>query len=466
MILVLALSYLIAGLLPLAAVRVLRRDRPNDLFAPLLITTALHLLAMPYLLLLAADRSYLSPWIHVSPWVRDLEGTLASSVMVASLGFLAMAAGILSPLGPAVARTLPTIPIERFTPRRTWTAILVTGAVGTLVYLYFLTRIGGLANLWKAMYTRTLVSAGLGYFSTVYILLLTFAALLLTYSMRFRMTPARRLLVVLGILAVAAVLASTGGRSRAVNLIIFAMMVAHYSIRRFRRLVTTWTVPLGVLVFAFLLVMPLFRHASAYERYDGNSGLLARDALDGVARLAPQLAKVDRGLVVAGYFSDTGRLWWGASYRDLLSAPVPRTIMPEKPPVDEGVYLTAIMEGSEVRPSLPASHLPVTSYPPGHLIMYMNFGLPGFLIGMLIVGVVTGAAYRYMSRCGYSPFGVYLYAYVVMGGFALSNYLLVGFGLTVGLATAVFWLFFGRKGLERWVAPPSRGGLAPGPRPA
>ncbi|HEX2079717.1 MAG TPA: O-antigen polymerase [Longimicrobium sp.] len=453
MILVLALCFLIASLLPWAAVRLLRRDRGRDLFAPLGVLTALHLLAMPYLLLLAADRSYLSHETNVSPWVQDLEGTMAAYVLVASLGFLAMALGLLSPLGPALARPLPVLRVERFTPRRTWTAVVLTGALGALAYLWFLSQIGGLANLWKALYTRTAVAAGMGYVSMAYTLLLTVSALLLTYSLRFRMTWTRRALVVLGILAVAVVLASMGGRSGAVTLILFAMMTAHYGIRRFRRLVTPWTVALGAVLFVFILVMPLFRTSTAHARYAGNPGLVAQDALRNVARLAPQLTAVDRGMVIVGYFSRFDRLWWGASYVDLLSAPIPRTLLPDKPPVDEGVYLTAIMAGNQVRPSMPARQLPVTAQPMGHWIMYMNFGLPGYLAGMLLGGAVIGAAYRYMHRCGYSPFGVYLYAYIVLGGFSWSNLVLVSFAITVTLATLVFWLLFADKGLGRWFGP-------------
>ncbi|HEU0298444.1 MAG TPA: O-antigen polymerase [Longimicrobium sp.] len=467
MLLVLALCYLIVHLLPLAAVRLLRRDRGRDLFAPLGVATAIHLLTMPYLLLLAADRSYLSYNTAISPWVEDLEGTMARYVLVVSLGFLAFAGGLLSPLGPALARPIPALRIERFTPGRTWTAILVTGGLGVGAYMFFLTRIGGLANLWKVLYNRTLITAGTGYISTVYTLLLTFAALLLTYSLRFRTTRLRRGLAVLGIILVAAVLASTGGRSGAITLIIFAMMVVHYGIRPFRRVLTPWTVALGAVLFVFIAVMPLFRSYTAFARYSAHPGLVVQDALKNVARVAPQLSTADRGLVVVGYFSSPDRLWWGASYLDLLTAPLPRTLVPDKPPVDEGVYLSAIMAGNQVRPSMPARQLPVTAQPTGNWIMYMNFWLPGYVLGMLLVGAVAGAAYRYVRRCHGSPFAVYLYGVVAMGGFSWSNYNLVTLGMTVVISTIVFWLLFADKGFGRWLRrEPAPAGVPLEPRPA
>jgi hypothetical protein len=80
----------------------------------------------------------------------------------------------------------------------------------------------------------------------------------------------------------------------------------------------------------------------------------------------------------------------------------------------------------------------------GTWIMYMNFGIVGFVAAMFLTGAVIAAAYRYMQRSAYTPMAVYLYGFVVMNGFALSNLGVVTFIITVGFTTAVFWLLFGR----------------------
>ena len=445
MLLVIALTFILLHLLPVLAVSVMRpAGLRRDVFAPLYVVTALNLLNAPYLVLVALDRSYLAPEALYSPWVRgDLEGAMAGFVAVASAGFLAMVGGMFSSLGPALALALPRLDPARFTAARCYRAILLTGGAGLLAYAYFLQKIGGLSRLWVVLYNRTLVTAGTGYISFAYILMFTFLGVLLAYSLRFRMTALRRGAVIVGMVLVAAVLASTGGRSGAVTVIVFAMMTVHYGVRRFRRLVTARTLALGSVLLVFILVMPLFRLSQSHERYGDRPDLLVGDAVRSLGQLAPQFSFADRGMVIVRYFR-TDRLWWGASYLDLLVAPIPRTMMPDKPPVDEGVYLTAIIGGVEVRPSMPARRLPVSAQPMGSWIMYMNFGLPGFVLAMFLGGAVVGAAYRYMQRCGYTPHAVYLYGVVAMSGFSFSNMGLVTFAVTVGFSSAVFWVLFGR----------------------
>lgn len=446
MIFVLTLCFLLLHLLPLLVLKVLPSadSRPADTFGPIWVLTALNLLTLPYLLLLSADLGYLSPEVGSSPWVRDVAAALARYVVAASLGFLALVLGVLSPLGRQLALHLPRLDVGRFTPRRCFRAILFTAGGGIAAYMYFLSQIGGLRNLWMVLYNRTLVTASTGYISTLYALLLTFAALLLVYSLRFRMTWMRRATVVVSLIAVAAVLASTGGRSGAVTLVIFAMLTIHYGVRRINRMVTPRTMLVAAVLFFFVLVMPLFRTARSFERYSAAPSLIITDALARIDHVAPQLSGLDRGLVIVSYFT-ADRVWWGQSYLDLILAPVPRSMMPQKPPVDEGVYLMAIAVGNEVQPSMPARDLPVTSWPMGNWILYMNFGLPGFLVGMFASGVLIGTVYRYMWVTGFTPFSIYLYGFGLMGGFSWSNYSIVLLLMTLVITSVVFFAIFGRN---------------------
>ncbi|MFL5538348.1 MAG: O-antigen polymerase, partial [Longimicrobiaceae bacterium] len=441
MLLALAFIFLLVHLLPVLGILLLRpAGMRRDVFAPLYVVTALNLLNVPYLFLVAADRSNLAYEAALSPWVRgDLEASVAGFVVVAGVGFLALVGGMFSPLAPALARPLPRLDPARFTAGRVYRAIALTALGGALVYAYFLTKIGGLSRLWIVLYSRTLITAGTGYITFAYTLLFTFLGVLLAYSLRFRTSALRRAAVIAGMVVVAAVLASTGGRSGAVAVVVFALMTVHYGVRRFRRLITARTALLGAVLMVFVLVMPLYRSSRAPERYTGHPELVVADAVGSLGKLAPQFSAADRGMVIVRYFQPH-RLWWGATYLDLLMAPIPRTLLPDKPPVDEGVYLTAVAQGQEVRPSMPARRLPVTSLPMGSWVMYMNFGIVGFLAGMFLTGAVIGASYRYMQRSGYNPYAVYLYGFVVMNGFSLSNMGLVNFIVTVGFATAVFWL--------------------------
>lgn len=144
---------------------------------------------------------------------------------------------------------------------------------------------------------------------------------------------------------------------------------------------------------------------------------------------------------MVSYF-EPGRFWYGRSYLDLLLAPLPRRLVGEKPPVDDGMYIYSIALGREITPSLPASHLNVTSWPPGNWIGYANFGIIGLLFFSYLSGLVLRFTYEHARRNEWEPLSFFTYALMSWGGgLSLSNLDLVNFFMNcvvVGSALAVF----------------------------
>ncbi|HEU0012351.1 MAG TPA: hypothetical protein VFQ45_01635 [Longimicrobium sp.] len=447
-----ALFITLVYLLPLYWRR-LARDRaraPGDLFQPAFFFCMLGLLNVPYLFLIAADRAYASPELRLSMWVTDLERTAVQYVLLSALSLLLMMAGAYSGLAGIVGRALPVLRAERFTRARTGRALLVALALGVLMYLYFVSQVGGLAFLWAHMYLRSALGAGMGYLGMAYMLLLSVAAALLMYRLRWTRNPLRRAATYAGVAFIGALMVSTGGRSQLLTLLVLAFLIAHYAVRRRRRLVTPGTAVLGAVLFAIVLIVPLFRHRGAYDRYAGRPDVLAQAAFRNLTPIAGQFSGFDRTAVMLNYFDRADRMWLGRSYVDLLYAPIPRTFFPRKPPVDDGVYFKEIADGHPVTPSRPAYEMQPTSWPMGNLVPYMNFGLAGLLLGMFLAGVAVGAAYEWMKRSRYTPFTIYMYSYVAMGGFSLSVLGIVYFLINTLLALMFFWLFFSPK---RWPRP-------------
>ena len=451
MILVSTLCFLLALLLPHLAVAAvgIRRGGPTDVFSPLRVLTFLGLSTVPYLVILCFDVGRLSREVWLSPWVPDVPAGIARYVMLSSVAYLVMVLGLFAPAGDWIARRLPVLHERRFTPARCRRAFFLCAGAGLVAYGWFLHQIGGLRRLWVHMALRTDLLAGQGYLFNLYTLLLTFAPLVLVYSLRFERSRRRVAAAVLTVVAAAAILASTGGRMGAITLALYAFMTAHYGVRRLRRLVTRWTVLIVAVLMVFFTALPLFRTEGAFEVYSENPDLLARQVGRSFGHVAWQFSSLDRGLVITGYFTPD-RLWWGRSYGDLLAAPVPRRGFRDKPPVDEGVYVTALAYGNHVRPPTPARLLPATSWPPGNWALYMNFGVPGLLCGMYLAGIGIAAAYRYMWASGFTPLSIYLYGYTVLGGMGFSNYLIVQGIVTVTMAALVFVPLFGRW---PWPAP-------------
>jgi hypothetical protein len=466
MILVLTLCFLLSLLLPhlvVAAVGI-GRDQPKDVFSPLRVLTFMNLTTLPYLVLLSFDLGKLNPEVLICRWVTDVPGGIARYVLIGSAGYLVSVLGLFSPAGDWIARRLPALHGRRFTRARCRRGFWICMGVGMLAYLYFLQQIGGLRRLWVMMALRADLLAGRGYLFNLYTLLLTFAPLILVYSLRFGMSRRKVAAVAVTVVFIAAILASTGGRSGAVTLTLYAFMTAHSVVRRFKHVITKWTMVIGGVLFLFITVMPLFRTANAFEAYTRNPTLLVRNLGSAFDRISFQLSGLDRGLVIMNYFTPE-RFWHGRSYIDLLSAPVPRRTFPDKPPVDEGVYVTALAIGRDVRPSMPARTLPSTSWPPGNWVLYMIFGILGYLCAMYLTGIGIAVAYRYMFASGFSPPSIYLYGYAVLGGVGLSNYSIIQGIVTLIMVAMVFVPLFARWmpafGPERAPAPALAGADGP-----
>ena len=433
----------------------------GDPFSPLTLLTLLGLLNIPYMVLLAFDVDAVSIDVKYSPWVHDIPAAVAKSAFLIALGFLAQVMGLFSSLSVALAARMPVLGAPRLSLQRCRRAILLAGMVGLGVYLWYIQRIGGLRYLWSVLYLRAILQQGLAYYFYLYSILLTFACLLAVYLLRFRRTPTRYLFAVVAVLGVAFVLGSTGGRTPVVSLVLAALMVYHYAVRRLENIFTARNAVLGVVMLLFVVVMPLFRAGGATARYTADPSLLVDEVMLSLESTASGLSGLDRVLVTQSYFS-VDKIWWGASYMDLLYAPIPRSIFPDKPPVDDGVYVKTIAEGWEVRPSRPARELSLTSWPMGNFMAFINFWYPGYLLTMFLSGAIIGAAYRYMQRSDYSADTIYIYNFVIRGGVSVSNYGIVHMVITITMVSLFFWGFFftgAAKRLPAWATP------SPGPLP-
>jgi hypothetical protein len=415
---------------------------PRDLFGPVNFIAFFGLLGVPHLFVLAFDPGARHPDVARTPWITDLEGLVVPYALLTAATFWVTILGVRSSAARALARHVPRLDASRFTPRRCTIGLLIALAGAIALWLWYIQSIGGLRNLWINMALRTLLGAGRGYLTLGYHLLIYFAAVLLIYRLRFDDSTRRKLGVALALVVMTLVMASGGGRTPLLEMIIICFLAHHYGVRRRRRLVTVGTSILGVVLLAFILIVPLFRGSGRFEQYSRHPMMLVEDAVRNATRVAPQFSAFDRTSVMLAYFT-VDRMWAGRSWIDLLAAPVPRSLNPRKPPVDDGIYMKEIMEGHVVRPSRPARTMNATSWPMGNLVLYMNFGLPGLLLGSFLSGVALGAAYRYMHLTGFAPVAILFYEVFARMGLAFSVWGLVQLTMMLTLATLFFWGVFG-----------------------
>jgi hypothetical protein len=442
MILATATLLLLLFVTPLIVAATLRRGEERDLFSPVMIVTGLHLITVvPYLFFLAFDEEMMQPLVRDHPCVPDPGIAVVRYGAIQAIGFLALLAGLASRWPARAARLFPTAG-PHFDPVRFSLAIIVALLIGGGSYAAFLSSIGGYEELLYNLDRRTLLAASSGYLLSLLAMLL-FAVLILVYSLRLKRTLLKILLIGLMMLATALVYSSLGGRRSTIELLVYVLLTWHFGVRRIRRV--TWHAPvLALLLIPYFVAMPILRDTGAVEYYSKKPQDLGTEVVANLKRAVIDLSYVDTYVFITSYFT-LDNAWAGRVYLDLLLAPIPSKWYPDKPPIDDGVYLTTLAVGRDVSPGTPYADLIPTSWPPATLgSMYLNFWLPGVILGMYLLGGVYAAAYRYMQVSGYSLLSIILYGNVMLS-FGFSNLQIVQTLMNVMLATAFFALFFGLR---------------------
>ena len=432
---------------PLVAARHRRTRLPGDMLSPDRVASVFHLVTIvPYLVLVSVDESVVNPLVRFSPYVGDLDKAVAWYAVVQGLGFVALMLGIRFRPASRLAARLPVI-ATGFRPARCRAAIITALVVAGLGFALFLSQVGGFQTLMLNLEKRTTLTAGAGYVLAL-LNLLFFAIVILVYSMRVDRTPFKWLALAVLILCSAAVFSSLGGRKSTLLIFISVLFAWHYGVRPIRR-IRMLHVVLALSLLPYFVLMPILRERGGVAYYSANPGELPGEIGKNMRAAITDLSYVDTFVFVTSYFR-SDNVWHGATYLDLLKAPVPSSIDPAKPPIDDGVYVRTLAEGVRAEPGMPFSALVYSSWPPETLgTAFMNFWLPGVIVEMFLLGALYRLTYIYMLRSGRTLYSILVYAHVVVS-FHLSNLRIVQASVYLTMTTLFFGVFFGfRRRRER-----------------
>lgn len=195
-----------------------------------------------------------------------------------------------------------------------------------------------------------------------------------------------------------------GARRPAMMLLLQVIMLYHfisskikiYSIFKIKSLITIFAIAL------FVLLMPMLRSGSETD-YINNPTKWVEGAVDNANTLFREFSYCDGDLFAFNYFK-THEYWYGASYLNIPLQVIPRSIYPQKPPMDDGMYLLNMMYGEKVTPNMATADLYFQTSVPFTLesSLYSNFGLLGIIIGCLLVGILYQYVYKVLTSC-YCP---------------------------------------------------------------
>lgn len=176
-------------------------------------------------------------------------------------------------------------------------------------------------------------------------------------------------------------------------------------------------ISLFFLVFTAIVVLPYVRLSNFSNFSFVNSNInIAQSITDIIARLS----MVGRDIFTYNYFTDNG-LWLGKSYINFPYSFVPSSIWTAKPAIDEGVYLTNLMNGIFVTPNQSFQSLVIKTSTPFTTqgILFANFGVLGIILGGFMIGIVYKIAYVHITRKETTIFDFVLYRILIFD-FGLS----------------------------------------------
>lgn len=284
--------------------------------------------------------------------------------------------------------------------------------LGVIAYGVFLMKIGGLYDLWQELHNRTIVNAGLGYLQTFYNYSIQIGALLLLWvAIKNKNKTFQILLVIM----TSIIMGSMGARGPVLIFIFSTIIMYHYTVKRLKKLFNYKSILFSILIPFFIVGMLQFR-TNSLAYLSQNTDILISESINSFeSGFIARIGRIERDIVILKYF-ETNDFWRGKSFYGLVYAPIPRSMMPRKPPNDTGMYLRALSLGKRVEPPMPISSLKNNSWPEGNWVGYMNFGFLGFIIFFYLSGLFYGKFYAYVQKKQFPLIPTMIFSIIAVGG--------------------------------------------------
>ena len=281
---------------------------------------------------------------------------------------------------------------------------IIVSIIGFAVKIKTILEAGGVFYIMSHIQARKDLMAG-QYYNELFANSLLTCGVLLTLLCYLKEKNKKHLYIFIFIFAITIFgLIVFGARRPAMMLLLQVIMLYHfisskikiYSIFKIKSLITIFAIAL------FVLLMPMLRSNSETD-YINNPTKWVEGAVDNANTLFREFSYCDGDLFAFNYFKNH-EYWYGASYLNIPLQVIPRSIYPQKPPMDDGMYLLNMMYGEKVTPNMATADLYFQTSVPFTLesSLYSNFGLLGIIIGCLLVGIFYQYVYKVLTSC-YCP---------------------------------------------------------------
>ena len=284
--------------------------------------------------------------------------------------------------------------------------------LGVVGFFMVMSKVGGIIFFFSNLGQRTYLVRDLD-FETYLLSLLNYAPLVLIYSKKW--TKERIKLLDIALVVLAGLMVGLGGRKALIMLVIECAAVYHYVVKpiKIRQILNFKIITICCFIFLFFTTYSKLRTPGAFEEFvnDPIEFYIGKNE-GGLTKSLAGESYVPFYVSIVDYF-DSNDKWDGASFLGLMSAFIPSSFYPDKPPVDDGMYWYSIAHGNNVNPPMPTRDLDGSSWPLETFgSMYANFGFIGVIVGMFFLGYIVSYTFKKMVYSNYQF--KYVIFYIIM----------------------------------------------------
>lgn len=198
----------------------------------------------------------------------------------------------------------------------------------------------------------------------------------------------------------------TGGRKESLLFLAYiGLFEYHFSGKNLFKL-NVRNVIASAIIGYFILLMPILRSANGLENAKATT---IAEVVTNTGKISEYLNYSYIEMFVFSHF-DTRNFWQGKSLLSLLSMFDRSLPSNERPPLDEGIYVTNMMRcNCHLEPAIPRSQLYATSYPLENVgTWYANGLLFGLIIGSILLGALIRAIHTVLVHPRDNGLGLFI----------------------------------------------------------
>jgi len=277
---------------------------------------------------------------------------------------------------------------------------LVLLIFGLLLILVIFQSSGGIINYMSNTSQRYQMLAGYGAvlkFGTLFIQL----AILYFFSIKYKTSPIYAYLIIIFGMSV---LFTLGGRTGPIFLLFAALVYVHFYHKKF-----AFTLKLFlffIIVFIVSVYISLLRFQNLDSILELQLSAVPFKLWYGV--IGGYFTYIIRDSVIITYFSEND-FWHGSGLLSFIYAFIPRSLYPDKPVVDNGIYVIAMSVGQKVTPPMLPENLPNYGWPEGYMSGYMEAGWIGLILGVILSCYLINFVFSRLVKSDFKVEWVFLY---------------------------------------------------------